>query len=153
MIRRADRVLQGIAGVGLLAMMAVTCVDVVGRYFVGRPIPGAFEITELLLVAVIFCGLPLASSDAAQVEVDLLAGRLPPRLWSALGRVGHGACAAAFAGVAWVASAKALRMSDDAEVTPTLGIALAPFAWLVVAMVAVAAVIELARALRPGPER
>ena len=153
MIRRADRLLEAIAAIGLLGMMTLTSIDVVGRYFVGRPVPGAFELTELLLVAVIFCGLPLVSADRAHIEIDLIESWLPKPAWRVLGRLSHALCAAALAGVAVVASSKARRMTEDAELTPTLGIPLAPFAWLVVVMVVVAALVELGQCARAAAPR
>ena len=40
-------VLGGIAAVILFALMLLTCVDVVGRYFLNMPIYGGFELTEV----------------------------------------------------------------------------------------------------------
>lgn len=151
MIRLADRVLLTVASIGILGMMMLTAIDVIGRYAFGRPFQGAFELTELLLVVVIFCGLPLVSLDRAHIEIDLIERWMPAGAWHALGRLSHGVCALALAGVAFYAAAKAARMTEDAEVTPTLGIAIAPFAWLVVAMVVLAALAELVLVLRPAP--
>ena len=52
---------QDAAAAILFAMMVLTTVDVVARYVFNRPLRGAFEITELLLVVLIFAGLPLVS--------------------------------------------------------------------------------------------
>jgi TRAP-type C4-dicarboxylate transport system permease small subunit len=65
-------VLSAFAAVVLFAMMALTCADVVGRYFLDLPIFGAFEITEMLLAALIFGGLPLVTLRNEHVTVDLL---------------------------------------------------------------------------------
>ena len=56
-----DRALGTAAAVLLFCLMALTTADVVGRYIFNWPIRGAFEITELLLLTLIFAGLPLAS--------------------------------------------------------------------------------------------
>ena len=53
-------------------MMMLTCVDVIGRYFFSQPIFGAFEITEMLLAALIFAGLPLVTLRNEHVTVDVL---------------------------------------------------------------------------------
>ena len=55
--RHADALLGVVASAILFAMMALTVVDVVARYVFSRPLRGAFEITELLLLALIFAGL------------------------------------------------------------------------------------------------
>src|SRR5215475_2687646 len=56
-----DRALGFSAAVLLFCLMMLTTADVVGRYIFNWPIRGAFEITELLLLTLIFAGLPLAS--------------------------------------------------------------------------------------------
>ena len=55
--RRFDAALGLAASVILFSMMIVTFVDVVGRYGFNRPLRGAFEGTELMLLVLIFAGL------------------------------------------------------------------------------------------------
>ena len=45
-------------------MMMITAVDVAGRYLFNKPLAGGFELTEMLLAALIYCGLPLVSAAA-----------------------------------------------------------------------------------------
>ena len=52
--------------------MMLTTADVVGRYIFNWPIRGAFEITELLLLTLIFAGLPLASRADEHVTLDFI---------------------------------------------------------------------------------
>ena len=59
--RRVEGLLGVAASLILLAMMLLTFVDVVARYVLNRPVRGAFEVTELLLLVLIFAGLPLVS--------------------------------------------------------------------------------------------
>src|SRR5688572_6536462 len=70
--RRADAVLGIAASAILFAMMALTFVDVVARYVFNRPIRGAFELTELLLLVLIFAGLPLVSHADEHVTMDFV---------------------------------------------------------------------------------
>lgn len=63
-----------------MAMMLLTCVDVIGRYLFTRPIPGSFELTEILLAAIIFIGLPIVSLKNDHVTVDLFASVTPYRM-------------------------------------------------------------------------
>lgn len=64
--------LGGIAAVILFVMMVLTCADVAGRYFFSRPVTGAFELTEMMLAALIFTGLPLVTLKQEHVTVDVL---------------------------------------------------------------------------------
>jgi TRAP-type C4-dicarboxylate transport system permease small subunit len=63
-------------------MMLLTFVDVVARYVVNRPVRGAFEVTELMLLVLIFAGLPLVSftdEHALMDFIDRLLGRRAQR--------------------------------------------------------------------------
>ncbi len=70
-------VLGAVAAVILFTMMMLTCVDVVGRYFLSQPVRGAFELTEVLLACLIFTGLPLVTLRQEHVTVDVLDGVTP----------------------------------------------------------------------------
>lgn len=76
----ARKALAVVCGAMLLAMMGLTVVDVAGRYLFARPVTGATELTEMMLVAVVFLGLPAVSLDRDHVAVDLVTDRLPPAL-------------------------------------------------------------------------
>ncbi|WP_354410143.1 TRAP transporter small permease [Marinobacterium sp. MBR-111] len=56
----------------MFLMMALTLVDVMGRYLFSMPVTGAFEVTELMLAAVIFLGLPLVTAEGGHIAVDIL---------------------------------------------------------------------------------
>ena len=60
-----DRALGAAAAVLLFGLMGLTTADVIGRYVINSPLRGAFEITELLLLTLVFAGLPLASQCLA----------------------------------------------------------------------------------------
>ena len=79
--RREDERLEAalglVAAVALFAMMALTFADVIGRKLLGASIPGSLELTELLMLAVIFVALPLTSLHGEHVVFDLLESVLP----------------------------------------------------------------------------
>lgn len=66
--------------------MALTFVDVWGRYIFIAPVPGGVELTELMMAALIFAGLTLVMMEGEHIIVDLadfsmswmLHGRLRP---------------------------------------------------------------------------
>lgn len=60
----------------LVAMTALTVIDVAGRYFLGMPMPGAFEISELLMGLTVFASLPLATRSDGHLTIGLLTDRL-----------------------------------------------------------------------------
>ena len=58
-------------------IMALTLVDVVGAQAAAGSVPGSLELTELLMVVVIFAGLPLVSLRGEHVVFDSLDPLLP----------------------------------------------------------------------------
>jgi TRAP-type C4-dicarboxylate transport system permease small subunit len=78
-ISLAQVVLKLAAGVFLVALALLTLLDVLGRYVFSVPVRGAVELTEALMVGVIFTGILLATQARQHVTVDLLTMRLGPR--------------------------------------------------------------------------
>lgn len=74
-------VLACVAAIVLMAMMLLTCVDVGGRYLFNSPVWGGFELTEMMLAALIFAGLPLVSLRNDHVTVDLFDAVTPDGLF------------------------------------------------------------------------
>ena len=116
-----------IAAVALFAIMALTLVDVSGRKRFSQSLPGSLELTELLLVAVIFAGLPLVSLRGEHVVFDSLDPLLPAWLRRVQQFVVDGLCAAALAGIAWLMWVKGGQLGEYGETTAQLKMGLAPF--------------------------
>lgn len=64
--------LELIASITLFAMMVLTCVDVIGRYFLHHPVLGATELTEIFLAIVLFSAMPIITWRGGQIVVDLI---------------------------------------------------------------------------------
>jgi TRAP-type C4-dicarboxylate transport system permease small subunit len=141
--RRADAVL-GIAASTLLAcLMLVTFIDVVARYLFNRPIRGAFEVTELLLLVLIFAGLPLVSHADEHVTMDFIDRWLGPRGRARLNRLINLLVAALMFFMAWQVWIRAGRVSSYGDATDVLRILYGPFVYFMAAMVALAGLIHL----------
>src|SRR5437588_6393657 len=97
--------------------MALTFVDVVARYLFNKPIRGAFEITELGLLVLIFAGLPLVSHADEHVTMDFIDRMLPERLARIWVRVMHVVCAAIMFFLAWQVWLKAAKISGYSDTT------------------------------------
>ena len=68
-----------VAAIAAMVMTLMTVGDVLMRYFFNKPILGSFELTEYLLVVVVFCAIPWATMEGAHVRVDLITGRFTRR--------------------------------------------------------------------------
>ena len=66
------------AGLGLVMMMVVTCVDVVLRKL-GHPLPGAYDLVKVAAGLTIACALPYTTAIKGHVAVEYFHHRLGRR--------------------------------------------------------------------------
>jgi TRAP-type C4-dicarboxylate transport system permease small subunit len=144
----------------LTGVAFLTVADASLRYGLSRPIPGTFELTELLLGAVIFFALPYTGLVDGHVSVDILTARLPPRAQHGCVAVAALVVAALLATIAWQLAVLTEEFHRTSRTTITARIPVFPFALPVTAAAGLAALTSLvqavgaaARALRPelGP--
>jgi len=135
----------------LFGTMLVTCVDVIGRYFLNAPLPGGFELTEVMMAALIFLGMPLVTARDEHIKVDILDFFIPARMrWL---QIAFGcAVSGGMSGlIAWTLWTKAGQVASYADRTEVLHIPLTPIAYLMCAMMVVVTAIfgvQLVRVLR-----
>ncbi|HEX6297740.1 MAG TPA: TRAP transporter small permease [Burkholderiales bacterium] len=149
--RRADAVLGAAASLILFCMMTLTFVDVVLRYVVNRPLRGSLEITELLLLVLIFAGLPLVTHASEHVTMDLIDRLLGERGRRLLNQLVELVCASLMFLLAWLMWIKAGRIAAYGDTTDVLRIVVGPFVYFMVAMILLSGLLHLYKALGPGP--
>ena len=76
----ASRFVSGLAALILFALVILTCVDVIGRYFFSMPVVGAVELVRIFMAGVIFFSLPAMFFRNDHVCVDLIAILMRGRL-------------------------------------------------------------------------
>ena len=147
-----DRLLGAAAALLLLALMLLTSVDVVSRYIFNWPLRGAFEITELLLLTLIFAGLPLASRAGEHVTLDFIDRPLPPWGRRLLRRLIDLLCGVVVLGLAWRVWVKADKIAAYGDTTEVLRLPVSPFVFVMALMVAITGVVHLVKAVLPGSD-
>jgi len=145
--RRADVALGAAAAGILLAMMALTVVDVVARYVFSRPVRGAFEVTELMLLVLIFAGLPLVSFSDEHAVMDFIDRLLGPRGQRALLRAVDALNAAFMFLLTWLMWRKADRIWAYRDATDVLRVLYGPFVYFMAVTLALAGLIHVYKAL------
>lgn len=145
-----DRVLGIAAAILLFILMAITTVDVIGRYIFNSPLRGAFEITELLLLTLIFAGLPLVSRADEHVTLDFIDAALGERGRMFIRRAVDFICGLIMLGLAWRVWIKAGKIAGYGDTTDVLLIAVGPFVYFMALMVAVTAIVHFVKAVMPG---
>jgi TRAP-type C4-dicarboxylate transport system permease small subunit len=144
---RADALLGVGASAVLLAMMLLTVVDVVARYIFSRPVRGAFEVTELMLVVLIFAGLPLVSFGDEHAVMDFIDRGLGPRGQRVLLRAVDVTSAAFMFLLTWLMWRKADRIWAYRDATDVLRILYGPFVYFMAVTLALAGAIHLYKVL------
>lgn len=132
----------------LFALMVLTCVDVLGRYFFNNPVYGGLELTEILLAGVIFFALPLASYAGQHILVDLFTPTSPV-LRAVQGCVTNLICALSAAVVSNQLWLRAQRLERAGETTIQIQIPIYLVAYAISILVALAALAFLVRAFHP----
>ncbi len=116
-----------LAGIALFAIMALTFLDVGGRKLLNNSIPGSLEMTELLMVIVIFGALPLVSERGEHVVFDSLDPYLPNVIKKIQRVLVHLLCGVALLALGWLMWQTGNDFLQSGETTAQLKILKAPF--------------------------
>ena len=141
-----------VCAVLMFCLMLLTCVDVVGRYFFNKPVTGGFEMTEMLLAALIFAGLPLVTLRGDHITVDLLDPLIPDRLFRAQHVIATAIGVACTAYLAWRLGLRAGELASRGETTSELAFPIAWLAWAMSVLMALTSAALVIVMLRP-PQR
>lgn len=145
----AQRLAAGLAllaSAALFALMTLTFVDVMARKFY-RSVPGALEVSEMLLVVVLFCALPLVSWRGGHVSFELADALYKGRMARYSSMLMDFISAAALGGLGGFGWGNAARTLRDGDVSVYLRVPLGWFVYLMAAMLMLAALLHLVRGL------
>ncbi len=77
---RAVNWLARAGAVALAAMAAITFIDVVGREIIDWPLPAKRELTEILMVGLVYMGMGLTTWLRGHIRVDIVFLLMPQRV-------------------------------------------------------------------------
>ena len=141
-----------LAAVALFAIMGLTLADVLGRKLLNHSITGSLELTELLMVAVIFAGLPLVSLRGEHIVFDSLDSLMGSTARKLVKMVVNLLCAAAMLGLAWLMWRTGNDFASSGETTAQLRIPKYPFIYGMSVLCAVTGLVHVANAVSPPPQ-
>lgn len=144
---------SAIAVIALAALAVVTVLDVGGRYFLNKPLLGAVEMSEFLMVFLSFGALALAELRNSHITVDFFVTALPGRARALLDAIAALLGILFWSFVAWRAAVHAQRISEAGEVSANLTIPTWPFYLAVTVgcgLLALALIGRVSRSLRAG---
>lgn len=143
--QRIAWLMRRVAEVAMFAMMCLTMLDVAGRYLFSFPVAGSVELTELLMIAVIFSGIALSSAVRGHVTVDLIAMALSGRMRRAQRLLGDVTSVAIMVILTVVCWSKAAEVADYGDLTAVLLIPIAPAAYFMAVMLSLTTLYHLSQ--------
>ncbi len=153
MFKTFEKVLQWSSGLmaamALFSLMWLTLIDVSGRKFLNNSVPGGLELTEILMVVVIFGALPLVSWRSEHVVFDSLDAYIPQWLKGVQARAVHLICAGTFAFLAYLMTTRAQRFAEYGDTTVHLQLSISPIAWLMSALLLITGLVHLLFVFNP----
>ena len=136
----------------LFFIMALTFFDVIGRKLVDRSIPGSFELTELLMVVLIFAALPLVSQRGEHVMFNSFDDVTPPWLLKIQKAVVSGLCGLAMLGLGWLMWKSGNQFVESGETTAQLKFLKAPFVYGMGVMCVLTGLVHLGQVFKPAAD-
>ncbi len=141
-----------LCGGALFAIMALTFFDVIGRKVWGQSIPGSLELTELLMVVVIFAGMPLVSLRGEHVVFDTMDSYLPQWLLTLQLAAVHILCAGALLALGWLMWGTGQQFMESGETTAQLKLLKAPFIYGMALLCALTGLVHIYLVFKPAAE-
>jgi TRAP-type C4-dicarboxylate transport system permease small subunit len=150
-----SRVLHTVGQGTIVLMVLITVADVFLRYIFNMPILGSYEVTELMMVVLVFASVGYTMAVKGHVCVDLVVSRFPERVQAAVESITYFLALVLFSLVTWRNVLHAGTVWRRHDVSAELFIPLSPFVLFVALGVAVLCLVllmhffrSLARALQ-----
>ena len=148
-IKWATRLSGYIAGIVLFGMMMLTTIDVVCRYFFNASILGVYEITEFMMVCVVFFSLSFAQKLKGHVAVNILVDRLRRKPRNIFDVFNFLISIIFLLLIAWMSFSQGIELLHSNRVSGNLNIPVYPF-FFALALGCVAMALELLKDLITG---
>jgi TRAP-type transport system small permease protein len=141
-----------LSGTALFAIMALTFFDVGGRKLVSNSIPGSLELTELLMVVVIFGAIPLVSLRGEHVLFDSLDNYLSKAVLRAQTVIVHLLIGAAMLALGYLMFKTGQQFAINGDTTAQLKISKAPFIYGMSVLCAITGLVHFSLIFNPATE-
>jgi TRAP-type C4-dicarboxylate transport system permease small subunit len=152
--RFLNRILIWIAGLSMVAMVLLTCSDVLLR-LVWVPIRGSVELVAYFSAIVTAFALGYTQMRRGHTSVDVVVNLFPDRVKRALGGINSLICMVFFALAAWRIARWSTTIWETGELSETLRIVFYPFSYgvsLGCFVLSLVFLTDLIRSLRPQKE-
>ena len=136
-----DKILMFLVAIVMFGMMAVTFVDVVGRYVFSAPAPGGFELIQFMMPLAMFGALPVITRSESHITISVMSNMLGPRhVWFQRLVILIG-CIVVNVGITYIMWLQGVELAEAQQISGFLEWSFAPPAYLISLLSAVTVVI------------
>jgi TRAP-type C4-dicarboxylate transport system permease small subunit len=132
-IALVSRVFNSIGMVFLILLMLVITADVILRASLNKPIHGAIEISQFMMLIVVFLALAYTQHAKAHIAVDLLYTRFPKIVKSVIDILIYILSLGIVSLMTWQALVYTNRLNETNKISDILMVPIAPFEIIVLA--------------------
>ena len=109
------------AGILMTVITLLTCVSILGREFVGKTVPGDFELVGLATGAAVAFFMPLCQFQRGNIIIDFFTSKVPKNINNGLDRFSAFVLGVCFAFMAWRCAIGGLNSFQTNSSTMLLG--------------------------------
>ena len=129
----------------MFVMMALTFIDVLGRYIFAAPLPGAFEMIQFLMPFLIFAVLPILTKEDSHITVTVLDSILSPRVRWIQALVVQTASGVAVGFVCWCLWEQGQKLNAGLYVSGYLGWPIGPVAYAMALLCCITLLVQIVK--------
>ena len=122
MLEKLAKLSAILSGVLMSLITLMTCASIIGREFLGKTVPGDFELVGLATGAAVGLFMPLCQLKNGNIIVDFFTARAPQHVNAGLDRLGALTLALSFALLTWRSALGGLNAWDTHSGTMLLGV-------------------------------
>lgn len=82
--RKFSAALSSVSAITIALMMLSTTIDASARYVFNQPLPGVFELNEVMLVICVYMGITWTQMERGHIRVEIIVSRVSPTTRHAL---------------------------------------------------------------------
>ncbi|NOX35198.1 MAG: TRAP transporter small permease [Deltaproteobacteria bacterium] len=124
------KLIDKLSWIMLFALMTMTAIDLFLRNFTNTSILGSVELTELMMVIIVFCSLAQCELDNGHIRIDLIMDHAGKRTRAFADVFTQALCTVIFALMSLSIFNHSINMKEYGEVTMDLNIPLYPFIFI-----------------------
>lgn len=138
-----------VSALALMAMMLLTTLDVILRYF-GYPIKGVYEVVTFLFAVIVAFPIAFTQIQRGHIAIEFLVSRFSERVRTVFESIAHLFSLSVFCLLTWQVALLGTKFWKIGQVSTTLKFSYFPFVWGVAfacAMMSVVLLIDLSKSV------